>query len=206
MNEQRDFWAGNFAKKYRETNASFDHDMQVNAWKCMLRNTSNVGSILECGCNIGRNLEVLRKLYPKAELSLIELAKETYEIAVQEIKPRGSFNGLIVDSSFTPNSFDLVFTSGVLIHVSPVDLYKNMEKMFNYSKRYILINEYFARQLEEVLYHGQRNKLYKMDFGRFFLRNFNVDLVDYGFLWGEQYDKAGFDDTTWWLFEKKSSH
>jgi hypothetical protein len=36
-----------------------------------------------------------------------------------------------------------------------------------------------------------------------FIHNVEVTLVDYGFLWGEQYGDAGFDDVTWWLFEKK---
>ena len=31
----------------------------------------------------------------------------------------------------------------------------------------------------------------------------DVELVDYGFFWGHIYDAAGFDDITWWLFEKK---
>lgn len=35
------------------------------------------------------------------------------------------------------------------------------------------------------------------------IENFEVSLVDYGFLWGHIYDSAGFDDITWWLFEKK---
>ena len=41
-----------------------------------------------------------------------------------------------------------------------------------------------------------------MDFGKLFLENFDVKVVDYGFLWGVEYDVAGFDDITWWLFEK----
>jgi hypothetical protein len=34
--------------------------------------------------------------------------------------------------------------------------------------------------------------------------NFDVTLLDYGFLWGRIFDRAGFDDITWWLFEKRS--
>lgn len=30
-------------------------------------------------------------------------------------------------------------------------------------------------------------------------QNFDVELVDYGFLWGHIYDDAGFDDITWWV-------
>jgi hypothetical protein len=54
-----------------------------------------------------------------------------------------------------------------------------------------------------IEYQGQDNKLFKQDFGKLFLKNFKVNLVDYGFLWGEVYDNGGFDDITWWLFEKQ---
>jgi len=53
------------------------------------------------------------------------------------------------------------------------------------------------------LYYWQKNKLFKQDFGKLFIENFSVKPVDYGFLWGHIYDKAGFDDITWWLFEKE---
>ena len=53
-----------------------------------------------------------------------------------------------------------------------------------------------------IEYQGEQNKLFKRDFGKLFIENFNVQLVDYGFLWGHIYDSAGFDDITWWLFEK----
>ena len=34
------------------------------------------------------------------------------------------------------------------------------------------------------------------------IENFDVELVDYGFLWGHVFDAAGFDDITWWLFKE----
>ena len=50
------------------------------------------------------------------------------------------------------------------------------------------------------------NRLNESKFGLEYRRsvseNFKVKLVDYGFLWGHIYDEGGFDDFTWWLFEK----
>jgi len=98
--------------------------------------------------------------------------------------------------------FELVFTCGVLIHIHPDDLHKTLERMYQLSKRYILIAEYFSRESESLIYHGEKNKLFKMDFGKYFLSNFQSKLLDYGFLWGYLYDDGGFDDITWWLFKK----
>jgi hypothetical protein len=77
-----------------------------------------------------------------------------------------------------------------------------MKKMFDCSKQYILIGEYFNRTPMMIEYRGQQNKLFKRDFGRYFIENLPVALVDYGFLWGHLYDQAGFDDINWWLFRK----
>ena len=117
---------------------------------------------------------------------------------------QNSFNGSIIDSELNRYTFDLAFTIGVLIHIHPDHLIENMRKIFNYSKKYILIGEYFNRTPIEIEYQGEKDKLFKRDFGRLFVENFNVSVVDYGFLWGHIYDNAGFDDITWWLFEKKS--
>ena len=56
--------------------------------------------------------------------------------------------------------------------------------------------------LFSVKYHNKEDKLFKRDFGKFYIENFNLELVDYGFLWGYEYDDAGFDDVTYWLFKK----
>jgi hypothetical protein len=77
-----------------------------------------------------------------------------------------------------------------------------MEKIYNYSRKYILLAEYFNRTPVMIEYQGRVNKLFKSDFGKLFIQNFKVNIIDYGFLWGKIYDNAGFDDITWWLFEK----
>jgi hypothetical protein len=78
-----------------------------------------------------------------------------------------------------------------------------MAKMYSYSSRFVLLGEYFNRTPVSLEYQGQKDRLYKRDFGRLFIDTFRVRLVDYGFLWGYVYDAAGFDDITWWLFEKQ---
>ena len=70
------------------------------------------------------------------------------------------------------------------------------------SKKYVLIGEYFNRTPTMIPYQGKENLLFKRDFGKYFLKNFDLEVIDYGFLWGHYYDVAGFDDFTWWLFKK----
>lgn len=167
----------------------------------MLTKAENLYSILEGGCNIGRNIGFLEEVLPNASKSVIEINKEAFEFVTNKYRLMNAFNGTIEDSSFN-NRFDLVFTMGVLIHIHPSNLLRVMSKLFDYSNEYILIGEYFNRTPLMIEYQGQQNKLFKQDFGKLFIDNFAVKIVDYGFLWGHIYDTAGFDDITYWLFRK----
>ncbi len=168
----------------------------------MLRSCcDDVSSILECGCNVGRNINFLNVVLPSANKSIIEISPQAYEFVTTKYELHSSFNGSIEECDLT-GPFDLVFTNGVLIHIHPDELLVNMRKMFDYSSKYILIGEYFNRTPVMLEYQGQKDRLFKRDFGKLFMENFPVKLVDYGFLWGHIYDKAGFDDITWWLFRK----
>ena len=202
LNEQQNFWAHDYAEEYINKNKNFDKDLGVDCWRKMLNSAEDISSVLECGCNIGRNIDFLNIVLPTAKKNIIEISKPAYDFVTSHYQIEKSFNGSILNSTFETNEFDLTFTIGVLIHISPNDLLPNMHKLFEYSKKYILIGEYFNRTPVMVKYHGQDNKLFKCDFGKLFIENFNVKLLDYGFLWGHLYDNSGFDDVTWWLFEK----
>jgi pseudaminic acid biosynthesis-associated methylase len=203
MIDQENFWKTEYATEYLKKNNTFDKILGIECWKQMLSKTSGIESVLECGSNLGRNIEFLNEVLPSASKSIIEISPEAYDIVTKRFQLLGSFNGRILDSNFGGNSFDLVYTIGVLIHIHPDELLVNMEKMFSYSKRYIAMGEYFNRTPISIEYQGKMNALFKRDFGKFFIENFPVKLVDYGFLWGHLYDTAGFDDITYWVFEKR---
>jgi N-acylneuraminate cytidylyltransferase len=201
--DQEHFWATTYALGYIEKNKTFDHRLGAQAWSLMLRATGGkIASYLECGCNIGRNIEQLKLALPDAQPSVIEISEPAFKYVTARHRFAHAFNGAILDADFADRSFDLVFTMGVLIHINPDQLLEHMAKMFSYSSRYVLFGEYFSRTPATIEYQGETNKLFKRDFGKLFIENFPVKLLDYGFLWGHLYDAAGFDDITWWLFEK----
>lgn len=203
MNQQEQFWHSEYAQEYMDRNNAFDLDLGIKAWATMLKNVEKIDSLLECGCNIGRNINFLNNLMPGVKKSIIELSPEPYKFVTSRNKFEHAFNGTILDADLPPNSFDLVYTTGVLIHVAPENLLSNMKKIYNLSKRYILFGEIFSRVPGFIEYKGKNNLLFKRDFGKFFLENFDCRIVDYGFLWGQIYDDAGFDDCNYWVFEKK---
>ncbi len=201
--EQERFWTEKYAKEYIKKNSQFDNTLGIEAWRKMLSNVKDqVRNYLECGSNIGRNIGQLSILIPSAKPSIIEISEPAFNYASVQYNLEYAFKGAILESSFEIDSFDLVFTIGVLIHINPDQLLANMEKMYRYSRRFVLFGEYFNRTPTSIVYQGETNKLFKRDFGKLFINSFDVKLVDYGFLWGHLYDAAGFDDITWWLFEK----
>ena len=201
--EQEKFWATTYAEDYIKKNSQFDHKLGAEAWKEILKEVQDgVDNYLECGCNIGRNIGQIKLVLPDAKPSIIEISEPAFRFVTARHDFEHAYNGPILGSSFEKNSFDLVFTMGVLIHINPDQLLDHMKKMFGYSRKYILIGEYFNRTPTTIEYQGEKDKLFKRDFGKLFIENFDVRLVNYGFLWGHIYDSAGFDDITWWLFER----
>jgi pseudaminic acid biosynthesis-associated methylase len=203
-NYQEIFWQKIYGEKYIKKNSLFDLKLGIEAWKLMLKKIKKkkLDSILECGCNIGKNLSILEKIYKKTKLSVIEINKKALFLALKNHDIFSYNNGSIKNSNFK-YKFDLVFTCGVLIHIPPNELNINLNKIYNLSKKYILIVEYFNPTPVSIVYQKKKNLLFKNDFGKIFIENHNVKIIDNGFLWSHLYGKAGFGDLNWWLFEKK---
>lgn len=203
MNKQEKFWYDEYATEYIKRNSSFNLDLGIKAWATMLKNVEPLETLLECGCNIGRNINFLNNLLPGTRKSIIEISPEPFEYVTSNNKFEHASNTSIMDAELPKNYFDLVFTTGVLIHVAPENLLDHMKRMYELSRRYILMGEIFSRVPGYIPYKGSNELLFKRDFGRYFIENFDCRIVDYGFLWGHIYDEAGFDDSTYWVFEKK---
>jgi spore coat polysaccharide biosynthesis protein SpsF len=105
------------------------------------------------------------------------------------------------DIGLPDGAVDLAFTSGVLIHIHPDQLLASCREIHRVARRYIVCSEYFADTPQEVPYRGNRDALFKRDFGGFYLDNFpDLALVDYGFAWKRS---TGLDNPTWWVFAKR---
>jgi pseudaminic acid biosynthesis-associated methylase len=157
-----------------------------------------IQSALEVGCNRGHNLDVLKTL-GIGQLAGLE-PNDMARAEASKRRPDATFkDGVAMDMPFDDESYELVFTCGVLIHVAPVDLPATLAEMYRISSRYLLSLEYFAEQPTEVTYCGHTQTLWKCDFGRLWQSQHpDLQLVRSGHL-----NKAQvWDDVTWWLFEK----
>jgi ubiquinone/menaquinone biosynthesis C-methylase UbiE len=86
--------------------------------------------------------------------------------------------GSALDIPHSDASFDLAFTSGVLIHLAPRDLAKAMDEIHRISRTWIWGLEYYAPEITEIPYRGQSNIMWKADYAQLFLQRCNdLELV-----------------------------
>lgn len=199
MTAQLAVWQGQFGNDYTKRNEVDENAReQLEIFWHRLCGRWNVTSALEVGANIGRNLRAIPDDREKYALEPNELARQ--RLRQDDVVPEGHIiAGTAQNIEAQDNSFDLVFTSGVLIHVPPDTLLDACNEIYRVSKRLILCIEYFADQPETKPYRGHDELMFKRDFGKFWMDNFDLKCLGYGFLWKETGDG---DNTNWWLFEK----
>lgn len=198
-NIQSNYWSKNF--HYIKRNNNFDNKLGAKVWSDLLKN-KKISNILECGSNIGRNLKQINLAYPEKKLSFIEINKKAFEICKLNKNIENSYNLSIQNCKIPDNTYDLVFTSGVLIHLNDKTLKKVIPLIINWSRNYLIILEYFSTSKIEKTYRGKKSLLFLREYGEQFLNTKRVKLLDCGFLYSKIYKKAGFDDLTYWVFKK----
>jgi len=173
--EQMKFWKGDFGNEYTERNTGDWDNFYKEQWgitrtalnKDFLSKIKKESTILEVGCNLGNQLKILEK-DGFTNLYGIEINKKALTIA----RNNKSFNlveGSALDIPFKDDYFDLVFTSGVLIHISPKDLPTVIDEMYRVSNKYIWCFEYFSDECKEIEYRGNKNRLWKNNFMKLFI-------------------------------------
>ncbi len=195
-----ELWKGRFGDEYTTRNL-VDHKQRIPFFRYVLGLASGVKTICELGANKGHNLEAFRAISSDLSLTGVEVNPQAFKV-LSTLENVAAVRSSIQD--FSPvSTFDLVFTCGVLIHVPPADLNEVYNRIFGLSDRYILLNEYFSPSPVEIPYRGTSGTLFKRDFGTEFLegREDKLEIVDYGFLWKRAH--PAWDNTTWWLFEKR---
>lgn len=203
---QLEFWRGEFGNTYIERNAASAEHLRarVAMWAKIMNVTVGAPptSILEIGANIGNNLRALHML-TGAELYALEPNRQARERLVEDgvVPAANALDGLAAKIDLGDGSVDMAFTSGVLIHIHPDDLLASCTEIHRVARRYVVCVEYFSDKPEAIPYRGHSDKLFKRDFGGYWLDNFpDLQVRDYGFSWKRL---TGLDNLTWWLFEKQ---
>lgn len=203
LTEQEAFWAGEFGIDYLKRNQGEEMIRQnINLFSKILTFAPDVKSIVELGCNIGMNLAALKRISADFKLRGYEINAEASKLA-QEQGVGEIINTTIINPLSNEATFDLAFTKGVLIHISPDHLEKVYENLVALSHRYILVSEYYNPSPDRVTYRGHEDRLFKRDFAGELMDKYHLKLIAYGFNYRRDNYIPG-DDCTWFLLEKNS--
>ncbi|MCP4644707.1 MAG: methyltransferase domain-containing protein [bacterium] len=175
---QAEAWSGPFGKEYTDRNprtpeamdALFDRRFGVTRTDLneeFLGDLSRDIRILEVGANVGTQLSLLRAQGFKnlwgAELMFYAIQESAVRRDGIEYVQASGF-----DLPFPDESFDLVFTSGVLIHLAPDKLARAMDEVVRCTRRYIWGYEYFAKEHVPIPYRGREDLMWKGDFSHMY--------------------------------------
>jgi pseudaminic acid biosynthesis-associated methylase len=193
-------WSGPFGDRYIDRNADAGGG-RSDFWATQLARPG-LRSALEVGCNVGANLQWIAQHLGPERTAGVDVNSTALERLRQRLPGLDARQAPARSLPFTDGSFDLVFTTTVLIHVKHEELPGVMAEIVRCSRRYVLCGEYFAEGEVEVPYRGERDALFKRDYGALYLeRHPELELVDSGFLSAA---KTDWDDVTYWMLEKRS--
>jgi pseudaminic acid biosynthesis-associated methylase len=166
----------------------------------VIARTGKLGSMIEFGANRGLNLRALNHIFPDTKLSAIEI-NATAAQALRDWGQTTVYEGSILEFE-SDLQWDMTLIKGVLNHINPERLQDVYQRLYERSKRFVCIAEYFNPTPVEVSYRGHAGKLFKRDFAGEMLDKYpDLRLVDYGFFYRR--DPAfPTDDWNWFLMEK----
>lgn len=186
MTKQMKEWAGKFGGEYTDRNyMSLDELDKLYLSRIGVSRTEQIdeflsgiklNNVLEVGCNIGNQLLLLQKSFLKNCKNLygIEINRYAVEKSKERIRGRGIeiIQGSAFNIPFRDECFDLVFTSGVLIHISPEDINEALDEIHRCSRKYIWTTEYFSEEYTKVDYRGHNDLLWKTNFVKLYIDRF----------------------------------
>jgi len=182
MTKQMEKWSGDFGKDYTDRNVFSLEELdalykskygvtRTELNQRFLEGMDRSIRVLEVGSNVGNQLLCLQSM-GFVNLYGIELQSYAVELSKARTKRINIIEGSAFDIPYKDGYFDLVFTSGVLIHISPSDIIRALREIFRCTREYIWGFEYCADEHTEITYRGHKELLWKANYAKLYLEQF----------------------------------
>ena len=190
---QIDFFSGENGNQYTERNKdNLENCGATIIYNCLkiAREKNKLNTILEVGCGVGNNLSRVADMCNITGVDINNLALSE----AQKKYPNGKFlNASLYELPFQDNSFDFVFTRGVLIHIPPADRLKALGELKRVSSQFIISIEYNVEDKNEfyemVEWRGEKDKLWRINTPKYWEYFTDVELKEYSLI-PEEYDAS----------------
>lgn len=209
MSETTDFWSGDFGDQYIKRNR-YDWRKRIPFWDRLVAKYG-FRSAYEVGCNVGYNLSAIKHSIHGYNVQLSGCEINMLAVRQAIVAGLNVGHGTIesnVHVTYANDEFieykscgvhELVFTSGVLIHIAPDEIKKMMQAIIDASCDLVLAIEYEDETEVEVEYRGHTGKLWRRPYGKLY-QEMGLELIETGKLGEEDgFDKNGI---TYWLLRK----
>jgi len=185
-------WAGEYGEEWTEdnyqdvseSNIQFKEKFGISKPDHLKRFFSDIpkdSRILEVGANVGTQLMCLKELEFN-NLYGIDIQRKAITTAHQHRPELDSIEGDIFDIPFKNDYFDVVFTSGVLIHIPPKRIDEAVAEIVRCSDKWVYGHEYYADTYTDITHRGHDGVLWKTDFPSKFVEAQDVELTDIEYL------------------------
>tara|TARA_R110000824_G_scaffold36287_2_gene112960 strand:+ start:18116 stop:18832 length:717 start_codon:yes stop_codon:yes gene_type:complete len=106
----------------------------------ILNQTESVESLLDIGCGYGAFLYKINQITPHLKLGGIDISPDAIDFVQSNLPKsqivRDKFSN--IKKHFKENTYDVVYTSGVMIHQSPNSIPTLVDDLIKISKKYII--------------------------------------------------------------------
>ena len=174
---QEKTWTGKFGKKYIERNEDLKEfkkrylqkfgitkqHINKSFYKFFRKNFK----FIEIGCNVGMQLKIIQKDGFK-NIYGVDIQQRAISQAKKNLKSNNFFKNISSKTLFPDNTFDVVLTNDVLIHMNKKVLKSTISEIYRISKKYVWCFEYYSKFRKEISYRGQKNLLWKDNFSKYF--------------------------------------
>lgn len=200
MGEQLEQWRGEVGHAYQERNP-YEPRAAVPYFERVAVNR-NIKSILEVGCNLGSKLGAWLMALPGVEISGVEPNAEAVAKASQIPGVKAVVQGDAYKLPFGDESFDLVFTSGVLMHVPTERINDAVKEIVRVAKRYIVAIEQRSEVEQEIQppFRGVPRMWFARDYTKLY-----GQFDELSFIYRESYREWYLTETYVWLFGKNGN-
>lgn len=205
MNTQETLWSGQLGNEYTIDNLDYTVNLQLfntkhkymlqKVYEEMFMDLDRNYRILEIGCNMGHKLELLRRMGFK-NLYGLDTNFKTLVSATAKYPEihfiHSDFSGWI-----TRETFDLVMTNYVMIHVHPLSLNPFRRKLFDLSRKYVFNMEFdkVGPDTEDLEWEGKKDICWKRNMREVY-KPLRMDMVRYLVL--DRVEDNDFDSAILW--------